>query len=556
MGKEYLFSYTPQPDGHFDEKFELSKDNNNGKYLISNIKGVDSEIYAPEINVYFQNSTDDIRRKIQNIKKLYDARATAFDCSQHIESSVHVGDNVLIISKEDQKDVVEELRKSGFTSIATHPLNIIEVKGYIGKLQVSLKVEDTIRMIETHQILWFDAPNNVSGITGIYDPVSSSIEKTIKNVRSNHGTYHFKKFIKYNHAICQHHHKRNDICGKCADICPTGALSNTPHSRQIEITAIQCNGCGRCAAICPSGALDFAPFPRASFQNILSFYKESIALIIPSRIDVNALLIPLPDSVLPLIVDSEEFLDESYLLSLLQTTGKPIAVYTDTVSSMLGNSIRIINDIFNKKYDSQAILICHNETELGEAFSKISSSNNSVYLIDEKHLSKREIFALRLSHLIEDDDFGTIYTGPHIHYGNVVVNEDTCTLCLSCADACPMGALTVHPEDNTLRCNPSLCTSCGYCEMTCPENDCLQVIHDQLALNPDSFKENVLARDEIFKCVMCGVGFAPAKSIARISAIMKPLFREDQAKITSLSCCPDCKAKLMLETLNTHNIDI
>lgn len=162
--------------------------------------------------------------------------------------------------------------------------------------------------------------------------------------------------------------------------------------------------------------------------------------------------------------------------------------------------------------------------------------------------------ATRLSHLVGKGDYGSVTTGPYLHYGVIRLNPDKCTLCLSCAGGCAPGALTIHPEDNTLRFNPSLCTCCGYCEITCPEPGCIEILGDQLVLHPEFFRERVMARDEIFKCVECGVGFAPAKSITRIAEVMKPKFGNDIARIKTLYCCPDCKAKVMLETLKSETI--
>ena len=118
---------------------------------------------------------------------------------------------------------------------------------------------------------------------------------------------------------------------------------------------------------------------------------------------------------------------------------------------------------------------------------------------------------------------------------------------MSCVGACNVRALTVHPEDNTLRFNPSICTNCGYCEPTCPEKDCLSVIYDELSLKPDYFKQNIMAKDEIFKCVECGVGFAPKKAVMMIAQKMEPIFGDDKVRIRTLYCCESCKPKVMLK---------
>ena len=39
-------------------------------------------------------------------------------------------------------------------------------------------------------------------------------------------------------------------------------------------------------------------------------------------------------------------------------------------------------------------------------------------------LRKREIFSARLAHLVGEDDLGVIKTGEHVHYGDIIINED------------------------------------------------------------------------------------------------------------------------------------
>jgi len=63
-----------------------------------------------------------------------------------------------------------------------------------------------------------------------------------------------------------------------------------------------------------------------------------------------------------------------------------------------------------------------------------------------------------------------------------------------------------------------------------------------------------MAKDELFKCVECGVEFATVKSIEKIASIMAPRFGDDQARIRALYCCADCKPKVTLQAyLNEQN---
>lgn len=163
-------------------------------------------------------------------------------------------------------------------------------------------------------------------------------------------------------------------------------------------------------------------------------------------------------------------------------------------------------------------------------------------------MKKREIFSYRLKNLVGDENLGEVQTGPNVHYAHVKVNEANCTLCLSCVGACNVDAIFANPSDNTLRLNPSLCTSCGYCEVSCPESDCLTIQHDVIKLTPSWFKDEVLAQDELFACVECGNEFATKKAIEKIASIMAPIFKSDPIKEKTLYCCESCKPKIMMQS--------
>ena len=45
------------------------------------------------------------------------------------------------------------------------------------------------------------------------------------------------------------------------------------------------------------------------------------------------------------------------------------------------------------------------------------------------------------------------------------VDPDLCTMCGTCADACPQDAIF---EDDAYRIDPDLCEDCGFCADACP----------------------------------------------------------------------------------------
>ena len=187
-----------------------------------------------------------------------------------------------------------------------------------------------------------------------------------------------------------------------------------------------------------------------------------------------------------------------------------------------------------------------NEEELKEALSLAKTVPNSHFSIQSNGLAKREIFSERLRVMIGENDFGIVKSGEHVHYGTISVNQDKCTLCLSCVGACNVKALNAKADDNTLRFNASICTTCTYCELTCPEK-AIEVKRGEIPLNKSWFHSHIMATDTLFECVVCHKPFATTKSVEKIASIMAPLFIGDEIKLKSLYCCADCKPKLMFE---------
>lgn len=556
MQKEYVF-YSPQGlDFPLSDEIDvLTKPYSNEGYLISNAPEVKAVIYAPEINFYLEKSLDSVAQKIVNVSKLYAIRSIGFDYAQDQDYTQDVGNKVLIVADATESIIAlkEQLISEGYVVIVLDVSTILDVEGHIGNLHVTLKKEGDIVEVTCDQMLWWNAPLFATKQSGTYDPAQLGLELALKKLRANTGVYRYKNFINYDSSICQYHERREEICGKCAEVCPTVAILKEDETKHLAFSYIDCHGCGGCISVCPSGALDYTQMPRRAFAYLSEYFEDTIAMVIPNKMNLASIDGMLKENVLPLMIEGEKYLHEAHLLSLIQTSGNPIIFYTDFISKGTGDAIALINEIFDRKYHKKAIYICQNTQELQEAFDALQAIPECRYGINEEGLRKREIFSARLAHLVGKEDLGIVKTKEHIHYGDIHINEAACTLCLSCVGACNVRALTAHPEDNSLRFNASICTNCGYCEVTCPEKGCLSVVKDEIHLKPSWFSQRIMAKDELFKCTECGKEFATSKSVQKIMTIMKPLFINDPVKLKTLSCCPDCKAKVIFAaTLEVH----
>lgn len=551
MQKEYVFYDTVGIDFPLSDAIERVQSPIKGDFLVSNDPEAEAVIYAPEVNFYLRHSQDSIAQKISNVSKLYEIRAIGFDFAQDMDYAQEVGNKVLIVSDDPAHEALKaQLTSETFTVIMLPSSMILDVNGHIGALHVTLKKEGELLDVECDQIIWWDAPQFAMKQSGVYDPSLIGLEGALKKLCDNRGEYHYKNFINYDSSICQYHERREEVCGKCAEVCPTVAILKEDEEKHLAFSHIDCHGCGGCISVCPSGALDYTQMPRIAFSHVSEYFKGTTALIIPHKMDLNSIDIPLRAGVLPLMIEGEKFLHEAHLLNLLQTSGSPVIFYTDFISKGTGDVIRILNEIFEKKYHQKAIYVCEDATELARIFESIESfPPECLYGINEEGLRKREIFSARLSHLVGTEDLGVVKTGEHVHYGDIRIDESKCTLCLSCVGACNVRALTAHPEDNSLRFNASICTNCGYCEVTCPEKECLTVVKDAISLKPSWFSQRIMAKDTLFACIECGKEFATTKAVEKIAAMMTPLFMGDPVKLKTLYCCAECKPKVIFSAL-------
>ena len=551
--QEFIYYNKNGLDFPLSEKIQVTTnldDTKDKSFLISNSKDVNSEFIASEIDFYIKNSQDNLSKKIQNVSKLYEINATRFDFAQDISHSVDVSKEVLLITKtQEEYDLfTSQLSKDDFELFRIDETILKTISGEIGNFEVIVKDSHKDITLRVSQIVWFDAKPSPKERIGVFDPNLSSINEVVKILKDNINSFSYRKFTTYDKTICQYDGRREVICSKCEEVCPTVAITKDDTTKTLTFSQVDCHGCGGCISVCPSGALDYTPTNKESLYEISKFYKETHPLIIPSKMSLNNLNIELKENVLPFAIDGEKFLHEGTLLTLLQISGSQLIFYSDFLSKGTKDAIRILNDIYQKKYQKDAILVAMNEDELILALKEVSFVENSYFNFNQDGFKKREVFSHRLQKIVGNDDLGEVKTGEHIHYAKVEVNQDTCTLCLVCVGACNVGALVADASDNTLRINPSICTACGYCEVSCPETNCLTIKQDVIELKPTWFKESVLAQDKLFACVECGVEFATTKAIEKIASKMATIFASDPVKVRSLYCCANCKPKIMMQS--------
>jgi len=351
--REYLL-YSKEPlDFPLDESIDVVADLADATdmgYLVSNTPNARAEVYAPEIDYYLSRTRDPIADRIRRVKILYDIRSTIFDGAQHFDYTQPVGDRLVIVSPDNQRDLAQTLQAEGFTAIWLDTDLVTDLTGHIGALTVTVRGTEGSETLSTDQLLWYNAPEFVLRYSGVYDPETLGEAAALETVRANRGQYHYKNFLAYDSAICQYHERLTDVCGKCEEVCPTTAILKIDDDRHLQFDPINCHGCGGCVSVCPSGALDYTQMPMDTFEELSGFFDNTVALIVPEQLDLATLDVPLAPGVLPLAIPGQKFLSEVHLLTLLQKSGQPVIFYSDVLSKGTGDAITILNEIFERKY--------------------------------------------------------------------------------------------------------------------------------------------------------------------------------------------------------------
>lgn len=545
--KEFGFLNDSDNSVVLEDNIDIVNDACDLEYIVSNSKKLNTQVYAPEINFYFFNSEDDTLTKAKNVSLLYEARAHCFDLAVDIDYQKEIGKNIILVSDISKNELEQKLKDVGFKVISLRHEEIKFVYGEIGELYVNILRQNDEFEVQADIFLVNNAKDYMLRQSGCYEIKNLSDDEVVEFLKRCSPVYNYKNAITYDSTICQYHERRSEHCGKCSEVCPTVAILKEDETKHLIFSHIDCHGCGGCISVCPSGALDYAKMPRGAFYDIAKMYKDKIILIVPEIMDLENCDVKLPKNVLPFGIQGEKFLSETHFMTLLQESGASLIFFSDFLSEGTKEAINLINQIYQIKFNQTAIEVAMDEIELREALKRVKFIDGSQYGMNEYGMAKREIFAKRVEYLVGNENLGAVKSGEWVRYGKVEINQDTCTLCLSCVGACNVGALYADKSDNSIKFNASICTTCGYCEQSCAEKDTIKLTRGEMQLVPQYFSYQILAKDTLFKCIECGKEFATTKSVMKIAQLMSPKFINDPYKAKTLYCCSDCKAKIMIQ---------
>jgi ferredoxin len=425
---------------------------------------------------------------------------------------------------------------------------------------------------------------------GYFAPGSdqSAQSKAIHQLMQSVGEFEKPRFFAYNEKVCAHGRNGQVGCQTCIDVCSTQAISSKFEGGKgsVVVNPYLCMGCGACASACPSGAMSYAnptmPYQGTKVKTIVQTYAQSSKnLHAPtvllhsgaeggdqwldavgrlSRIQ-SKLFKGIPAHVLPMSLHHIASTGIDLWLGMLAqgvgdiallATGEESPQYVDVLQQQIQTASEILMGL---GYENRIRLIKLDHQQSVENESSILWLDQALQALTPRSpltppasftfsKDKRQTLEFALEHLLEhaplplekEQSLPLSFGAP---IGAVEVNQQTCTLCMSCVSACPEGALQDHLELPQLGLIEKNCVQCGLCAKTCPE-DAITLV-PRLSTIAQRKVRQTLNEDHPFHCVKCAKPFATSKMMQTMLTKIGSHPAFSGAAQRRIQMCSDCR---------------
>ncbi len=385
------------------------------------------------------------------------------------------------------------------------------------------------------------------------------IDAALAELSELQGEFEKPKYFEYDASICAHSRSGITACTNCLDVCGTGAI--TSNGDGINIEPYLCQGCGSCATNCPSGAVSYAyPSPVDALSQLTVLLKDRQQQKLKTVVyfhdaeagaeRLESMKSSLDACVLPLAVEEVASVGMDVWLSALAYGVSAIAIDAPALDSGAARALKSQSDTANTilsgiGLEKRIALVDADPQTINEfATGEFLSIPGATY---KTFNDKRQSIRNAIDHLALhcQTDLDSVELGGLSPFGQVVVDQSACTLCLACVTVCPASALQDGATVPQLNFIESQCLQCGMCEQACPEN-AITLRPRYLINSEEARKPQVLNEETPFNCVVCNTPFATQQIIGRMQAKLADhwMFTEDKA-MRRLKMCEDCRVKDM-----------
>ena len=103
--------------------------------------------------------------------------------------------------------------------------------------------------VQSDFVLALNAKEFMLRQSGCYEIANLKDDEILQILNEKSPQFNYKNAITYDLQICDYHHRRDEICAKCAEICPSVAILKDEENKELVISHIDCIGCGRCVGV-------------------------------------------------------------------------------------------------------------------------------------------------------------------------------------------------------------------------------------------------------------------------------------------------------------------
>ena len=400
---------------------------------------------------------------------------------------------------------------------------------------------------------------------GYYAPRgdADALDSAIAELPDMRGEFEKPKFFNLDPDICAHGRRGIRGCTRCLDVCPAWAISSA--GEHVTVDPNLCQGFGTCASVCPTGAITYA-FPSTGdllgyLRTVLVTYRDAggadpvLVFFDSTSADGMAgeLGAALPEYALPVELEEVGSIGADAWLACLAYGARRVLLLTGK------GSPASIRDAFERQiaytapilegmgYPGSAIEML-DSGDLA-AVTAAATSDATISLESPARFApppeKRLLLRAAINHLLEHAPshrkVASLPAGAP--FGQVKVDANACTLCMSCVAVCPTSALREGQGLPQLNFVERACIQCGACEKACPEDAVsleTRFLYDDKARGA----QRLLHEEQPACCISCGKPFA-TRSMLKVMAkkLEDHWMFQGEAERRRLEMCDDCRVK-------------
>ncbi|MEY4625062.1 MAG: hypothetical protein RL061_587, partial [Pseudomonadota bacterium] len=428
---------------------------------------------------------------------------------------------------------------------------------------------------------------------GYFAPKSDPLDQAIAVTELTRmvGEFEKPKFFSYNEKICAHGRNGQVGCSSCVDVCSTSAIQSQFRDGKgtVVVNPNLCMGCGACATVCPSGAMRYN-YPSVSYLGqqvrvMAKAYrtagaKNAPSLLLHSDTKGQELIEQLgrlastkrdqfkgvPAHVIPMGLHHSASTGLEFWLGIIAhgfsqvvilLSGEEAPEYQAALAQQVRHACSILEGLGYAK-DSVVLLQADVANILDKQLASLRPSDAlcppATFAFSDE---KRETLEAALEHLmvhakqkVTEAEPLKLSAGSPI--GGLAINQDACTLCMSCVGACPESALRDNVDTPQLSFIERNCVQCGLCVKTCPE-DAISLL-PRLQTTEVRKKTVVLNETKPFHCISCGKPFGTLKMVELMVGKLSLHAAFSGAATERLKMCSDCRVVDMINKPNDNDV--